>query len=129
ALGGLLESEDGANLLAGYRRAANILRIEEKKDGRRFDGGADTGLFAQTEEKALNEALASVRGAVDGFLKVEDFGGAMSAMARLRPLVDSFFDNVTVNADDPAVRANRLNLLNELRAAVHTVADFSRIEG
>lgn len=129
ALGGLLESEDGANLLAGYRRAANILRIEEKKDGRRFDGGADAGLFAQTEEKALNEALASVRGAVDGFLKVEDFGGAMSAMARLRPLVDSFFDNVTVNADDPAVRANRLNLLNELRAAVHTVADFSRIEG
>lgn len=129
ALTGLLESEDGANLLAGYRRAANILRIEEKKDGRRFDGGADAGLFAQTEEKALNEALASVRGAVDGFLKVEDFGGAMSAMARLRPLVDSFFDNVTVNADDPAVRANRLNLLNELRAAVHTVADFSRIEG
>lgn len=129
ALGGLLESENGSNLLAGYRRAANILRIEEKKDGRRYDSPADAGLFAQDEEKALHKALASVRGEADGFLKAEDFGGAMSAMARLRPLVDSFFDHVTVNADDADVRANRLNLLNELRAAVHTVADFSRIEG
>ena len=129
ALAGLLESEDGANLLAGYRRAANILRIEEKKDGRRFDGAVDAALFAQAEETDLHKALASVRGEVDGFIKAEDFSGAMSAMARLRPLVDSFFDNVTVNADDPAVRSNRLNLLSELRAAVHTVADFSRIEG
>ncbi|HEY4546212.1 MAG TPA: glycine--tRNA ligase subunit beta [Pedomonas sp.] len=129
ALASLLDSEDGANLLAGYRRAANILRIEEKKDSSRYDGAVDAGLFTQGEEKALYEALSGARGEVDGLIKVEDFSGAMSAMARLRPLVDSFFDHVTVNADDPAVRANRLNLLNELRAAVHTVADFARIEG
>ena len=129
ALGTLLASEDGSNLLAGYRRAANILRIEEKKDGRRFDGAVDPALFTQGEERALHEALLGARAEVDGLLKVEDFGGAMSVLARLRPLVDAFFDNVTVNAEDAAVRANRLNLLNALRAAVHTVADFGRIEG
>lgn len=129
ALASLLESENGANLLASYRRAANILRIEEKKDGRRYDGTVDAGLFTQSEEKALHETLFAARGEVDGLIKAENFSGAMSVMARLRPLVDSFFNNVTVNADDPAVRANRLNLLNELRAAVHTVADFARIEG
>ncbi|MGK2284869.1 glycine--tRNA ligase subunit beta [Pedomonas sp. V897] len=129
ALSALLASEDGANLLAGYRRAANILRIEEKKDGCRYDGAVDSALFTQDEERALSEALVGARAEVDSLLRVEDFGSAMSVLARLRPLVDAFFDNVTVNAEEAAVRANRLNLLNALRAAVHTVADFARIEG
>lgn len=129
ALGTLLSSEDGANLLAGYRRAANILRIEEKKDGRNFDGAVDGNLLTEEQERALHGALAAAKNQADARLKTEDFGGAMAALATLRPLVDAFFDKVIVNADDAAVRANRLNLLNELRSAVHTVADFSRIEG
>jgi glycyl-tRNA synthetase beta chain len=129
ALREFLATEDGANLLSGYRRAANIVRIEEKRDGRRFDSPVDAGLLAAPAEKALYEKLSAAKGEAEAALAVEDFGAAMAVLARLRAPVDTFFDHVTVNADDAALRENRLNLLNDIRVAVHTVADFSKIEG
>lgn len=129
ALGKFLDTEDGKNLLAGYRRAANILRIEEKKDGRAYDAEPDPALAASAEESALFEALAKARAEASAAVAAEDFSGAMRALSALRAPVDAFFDTVTVNADDPALRANRLALLNALRAATLEVADFSRIEG
>jgi glycyl-tRNA synthetase beta chain len=130
ALGRLLESEDGGNLLAGYRRAANILRAEEKKDGGdAFKGACDPKLLELAEEKALADALARAGAEASERVKAEDFEGAMRALARLRGPVDAFFDKVTVNAEDPALRANRLRLLNQLRDGVHQVADFSKIAG
>ncbi|MDE1172544.1 MAG: glycine--tRNA ligase subunit beta [Parvibaculaceae bacterium] len=129
ALGAFLATEDGANLLAGYKRASNILRIEEKKDGVSFDEAPDASLFAQDEERTL---AAAIDRAVDDAKKAvaaEDFVGAMSGLASLRGPVDAFFDKVTVNADDAALRANRLKLLARIRAALNEVADFSRIEG
>jgi glycyl-tRNA synthetase beta chain len=130
ALGRFLETDDGRNLLAGYRRAANILRAEEKKDGSgAFSATHDQAALALPAEKALAEALDKAsRNAADHVAK-EDFEGAMRALASLRQPVDAFFLDVTVNAYDPALRLNRLRLLNELREAVHTVADFSRIAG
>ena len=129
ALGSFLDTEDGRNLLAGYRRAANILRIEEKKDSRAYDTAPDIGLLRQPEELALWEALVAEGGAAREAVAREDFEGAMLASSRLRGPVDAFFDKVTVNADDPALRQNRLKLLNALRAATRAVADFSKIEG
>ena len=131
ALGAFLATDDGKNLLAGYKRAANILRIEEKKDGRAYDAAPDAALAAsgQAEERALAEALASARQEASASVAAEDFAGAMRALSRLRAPVDAFFEGVTVNADDPALRENRLLLLNALRAATREVADFSRIEG
>lgn len=131
ALGTFLETDDGRNLLAGYKRAANILRIEEKKDGRAYDGAPDAGLAArgEPEERALAEALAAARETASAAVAAEDFAGAMQALSTLRAPVDAFFERVTVNADDPALRENRLALLNALRAATRAVADFSRIEG
>ncbi len=130
ALGKLLDTEDGKNLLAGYRRAANILRAEEKKDGAgAFAQAHDAALLALPAEKALADALASARAAARERVAREDFEGAMRALASLRAPVDAFFVDVTVNADDPALRMNRLRLLGELRDAVHEVADFSRIAG
>lgn len=135
ALGRFLDTEDGANLLAGYRRAANILRIEEKKDGRSYDEAPDLQIVNDQgliEEKALAVALNAENGAKEEARKAiesEDFEGAMRALSRLRQPVDAFFDKVTVNAEDPALRANRLRLLNSIREATRTVADFSRIEG
>lgn len=131
ALGAFLSTEDGKNLLAGYKRAANILRIEEKKDGRAYDAAPDAALAAsgQTEERALAEALAAARREASAAVAAEDFAGAMRALSRLRAPVDAFFEKVTVNAEDPALRDNRLRLLNALRAATREVADFSRIEG
>ncbi|WP_430910912.1 glycine--tRNA ligase subunit beta [Methylobacterium sp. sgz302541] len=129
ALGQFLDTEDGKNLLAGYRRAANILRIEEKKDGRAYEAAPDPGLAASAEETALFEALAKARADASAAVEREDFAGAMQALSTLRAPVDAFFEKVTVNADDPALRANRLALLNALRAATLEVADFSRIEG
>ncbi|GEP05755.1 glycine--tRNA ligase beta subunit [Methylobacterium oxalidis] len=131
ALGRFLDTDDGKNLLAGAKRAANILRIEEKKDGRAYDGPPDAALIAQglPEEQALAEALSAARAAASAAVAAEDFEGAMRALSSLRVPVDAFFDKVTVNADDPALRANRLALLNALRAATREVADFSRIEG
>jgi glycyl-tRNA synthetase beta chain len=130
ALGKFLESEDGANLLVGYRRAANILRAEEKKDGEgAFDAEPDAALIRQDEERALFEAMRAAEPAARAAVEREDFAAAMSALAALRPAVDAFFDKVTVNADDPPLRANRLKLLNQLRRATLAVADFSRIGG
>ncbi|WP_409565209.1 glycine--tRNA ligase subunit beta [Methylobacterium sp. J-078] len=131
ALGTFLETDDGRNLLAGYKRAANILRIEEKKDGRAYDAAPDAALAAegQPEERDLSDALVTARAAASAAVEREDFAGAMQALSTLRAPVDAFFEHVTVNAEDPALRQNRLALLNALRAATRAVADFSRIEG
>jgi len=129
ALGRFLETDDGANLLAGVKRAANILRIEEKKDGHTYDGKPQPKLFALDEERALHEAIKSVNRALAKALKAEDFEAAMGEVARLRAPVDAFFEDVTVNADDPRLRENRLKLLAQIRAAAGQIADFSKIEG
>ena len=129
ALAGFLDSEDGANLLAGYRRAANILRDEERKSGERYSGKVGAELVVEPEERALFEAIAASGSEASAAVEIEDFRAAMSALARLRPAVDAFFDKVMVNADDPRVRANRLKLLDRLRQATLTVADFSRVGG
>ena len=129
ALGKFLETDDGKNLLAGTKRAANILRIEEKKDGRAYDGAPNPALYDLPEENSLAKAIDQVKQDASTAIAKEDFAGAMSAIAKLRPAVDAFFDHVKVNDDDPKVRENRLKLLNEIRAATREVADFSRIEG
>jgi glycyl-tRNA synthetase beta chain len=130
ALGRLLDTEDGKNLLAGYRRAANILRAEEKKDG----AEAFAGKHVQTElappaERYLADVVASADAAVRQHVAAEDFEGAMRALATLRAPVDGVFLDVTVNDPDPQTRVNRLRLLNELREAMHAVADFSKVSG
>jgi glycyl-tRNA synthetase beta chain len=129
ALGKFLDTDDGKNLLAGTKRASNILAIEEKKDKRTFDGAPDAGLYNLPEEKALASAIDQVKSEAGSAVQREDFATAMSAMAKLRPAVDAFFDKVKVNDDEPKVRENRLKLLNEIRAATRAVADFSKIEG
>ncbi len=133
ALGNLLDTDDGQNLLTGYRRAANILRDEEKKDGEgAFADPPDHHLIearGASEERALFHVMQAAEGHAREHVAREDFEGAMRALAELRPAVDAFFDHVTVNADDPELRENRLKLLNMLRQATLTVADFSRIGG
>jgi len=129
ALGKFLDTDDGKNLLAGTKRASNILSIEEKKDKRTFDGAPDAGLYNLPEEKALAKAIDQVKSEAGAAVQREDFATAMGAMAKLRPAVDAFFDKVKVNDDEPKVRENRLKLLNEIRAATRAVADFSKIEG
>jgi len=129
ALGKLLDTDDGKNLLAGTKRASNILAIEEKKDKLSFEGAPDPALYRLKEEKALAQTIAQVKSEASEAVGMEDFAGAMTIMARLRPAVDAFFDQVRVNDDDPRIRENRLKLLNEIRTATHAVADFSRIEG
>jgi glycyl-tRNA synthetase beta chain len=129
ALGRFLDTEDGANLLVGTKRAINILRIEEKKDAKSYAQAPDPKLFKQAEEKALAKVVDEAERAAAAAAKKEDFEAAMVAIASLRKPVDAFFDHVTVNADEPALRANRLRLLNRIRATTLTVADFSKIEG
>lgn len=129
ALAKFFASADGADLLVAYRRAANIARIEEKKDGKAYSGTADATLFRLEEERTLSEALATARSAVAAALGAEKFRAAMGGLAKLRGPVDAFFDKVTVNAEEPALRANRLTLLTEITATLEQVADFSRIEG
>lgn len=128
ALQSVLSTDDGANLLAGVRRAGNIVRAEEKKDGVAYDGSTDDALLAQDEEKALSQALVVAEDGADKALADEDFEAAMAALAGLRGPVDAFFDKVTVNVDDPAVRRNRLALLARVGSAAHRIADFSKIE-
>ncbi|MBW7960731.1 glycine--tRNA ligase subunit beta [Bradyrhizobium sp. BR 10261] len=128
ALGKLLDTDDGKNLLAGTKRASNILSIEEKKDKRTFDGAPDAALYSLAEEKALAKAIGEVKTEASAAVAKEDFAAAMSAMAKLRPPVDAFFDKVRVNDDDAKVRENRLKLLNEIRSATRAVADFSKIQ-
>jgi glycyl-tRNA synthetase beta chain len=129
ALGKFLDTEDGKNLLAGYKRATNIIRIEEKKDNREYTGAPDPSLYKQPEEKALAQTIDVAKAEATRAIVTEDFAAAMLAMASLRPHVDAFFDKVTVNVDEKPLRENRLKLLNEIRAATRAVADFSKIEG
>jgi glycyl-tRNA synthetase beta chain len=129
ALGRFLETEDGANLLTGTKRAINILRIEEKKDGVSYDQAPDPNLLKRIEEKALAKAVDEVEQAAAAAVANEDFAAAMAAMALLRAPVDEFFESVTVNTQEPGLRENRLRLLNRVRATTLTVADFSNIEG
>ena len=129
ALSTFLASEDGANLLASYKRAANILKAEEKKDGKVYDGVPTPSKMTEDSERELLSAIGSATAEVDGALAREDFEAAMGHLAKLRHPADEFFDQVMVNAEKPDVRANRLNLLAALRAAMHKIADFSKIEG
>src|SRR5690606_37548883 len=128
ALRAFLATEDGANLLIALRRASNIVRIEEKRDGRSYAGRPDAKRLRAEEEQVLFARLTAVAGEIAGALKREAFGEAMAALASLRQPVDAFFDRVTVNADDPALRENRLRLLGQIRSALGAVADFSLIE-
>ena len=129
ALAQFLDSEDGKNLLAGYRRATNIIRIEEKKDNRHYTGAPQAKLYREAEEKTLAKVIETAEAEASRAIAKEDFAAAMGAMAKLRPSVDSFFDKVTVNVDDKPLRENRLKLLNQIREATRAVADFSKIEG
>ena len=129
ALRAFLDQEDGANLLTAYKRATNIVRIEEKKDGAAYAGEADRSLLSQDEESTLMRALGEAHGAVEKYLGEEQFVDAMRALSHLRAPVDAFFDHVTVNCDDADVRRNRLLLLSQIRSALDSVADFSQIEG
>jgi glycyl-tRNA synthetase beta chain len=127
ALQDFLATPDGANLLAAYKRAANILKIEEKRDGASYDGAPNATLLSLDEERALAEALANAGSTVDPLIAAEDFQGAMAIYAKLRPVVDAFFDGVTVNADQAEVRVNRLRLLSRIPGTLNKIADFSRI--
>jgi len=127
ALSDFLGTEDGKNLLAGYKRAVNILKIEEKKDGKSFDGLPDSGKLVEAEEKNLAAAIEKAASDAKSAVEAEDFVAAMGALALLRAPVDAFFEKVKVN--DEAYRENRLKLLAQIRAALHTVADFSKVEG
>lgn len=128
ALDAVLGTPDGANLLIAYRRAANILRIEEKRDGRSYEGAPDMARLQMTEEKHLFRDMAAAERRISEELGRENYGEAMAVMAGLRGPVDRFFDKVTVNAPEPALRENRLYLLSGLRRVLHAVADFSRVE-
>ncbi|MGE3712073.1 MAG: DALR anticodon-binding domain-containing protein, partial [Hyphomicrobiaceae bacterium] len=129
ALSRFLATDDGANLLAGVKRAANIVGIEEKKDKTSYAGSYDLKLLTDNEELSLAAAIEAVRQDTAAAINVENFAGAMRALAELRAPVDAFFEKVTVNVDDPAVRVNRLRMLSQIRTATLTVADFSKIAG
>mgnify|MGYP003979467905 CR=1 FL=1 len=129
ALAEFLGSGDGGDLLVAYRRAANIVRIEEKKDSTEYRDQADSALFRESQEGALSTALDQARASLAKYITAENFGDAMAALAKLRSPVDAFFDAVTVNDDDPALRANRLRFLSQITSTLEQVADFSKIEG
>jgi glycyl-tRNA synthetase beta chain len=130
ALERFLDTDDGANLLVAYRRAANIVAIEERRDDRPYnDQDEDLTVLAEAEEKTLSRALGEIGGRAGEHVIREKFEEAMAALATLRRPVDEFFDRVTVNTDDPALRENRLRLLSRIRAVMNQVADFSQIEG
>jgi len=133
ALQAFLDTEDGAALLAGYNRASNIVRAEEKKDGEgAFEGELEAGYLAaapEDQERALIAAVNTVKGEAQQALVAENFEAAMAALATLRAPIDAFFEHVTVNSEDAALRRNRLFLLSQIRTAVRAVADFDRIAG
>ena len=129
ALKTFLGGEDGANLLIAFRRASNIVAIEEKKDKAKHDGPVAVADLVAPEERALEAALAAAGPVVDRALAAEDFSAAMASLAGLRAPVDAFFDKVTVNDSNPTLRANRLRLLSRIRSTLGRVADFTRIEG
>ena len=126
-----LKTDDGVNLLAAYKRAVNILRIEEKKDKKTYDysEGLDHKLLTEKNEISLAKTLIEILPTVKSALAVEDYSGAMGSLASTRDLIDSFFNTVTVNCDDPLVRKNRLMILSLIRASFDQIADFSEIEG
>ena len=128
AVAAFLATPDGRDLLAASRRAANILRIEDKRDGPHA-GPLDPALLVQAEEQALAAALDAAEPAVETDIAAERYADAMAALAALRPPLDAFFDKVTVNAPDPALRLNRLRLLARVTDAMGRAADFSQIEG
>ncbi len=128
ALGKFLDTDDGKNLLAGTKRASNILAIEEKRDKRTFDGAPEPALYSLDEEKRLAKAIDEVKQEAGAAVAAEDFARAMGALAKLRSPVDAFFDHVRVNDENANVRENRLKLLNRIRAATREVADFSKIQ-
>ncbi len=129
ALRRFLATEDGANLLTAHKRAANIVAIEEKKDGVAYTGPVESSLLSEPEERALSESLDAVGARSAPLVENEAFDEAMTALAGLRGSVDAFFDRVKVNADDSGLRVNRLKLLSGIRATMGGLADFSRIEG
>src|SRR5262249_48196771 len=129
ALRKFLDTEDGKNLLAGYKRATNIIRIEEKRDAREYVGLPDPSLYRQSEERALASAIEVAKAEASAAVAREDFEAAMRVMAKLRPHVDTFFDKVTVNVEDKQLRENRLKLLKEIREATRRVAISPRTEG
>ncbi|MFN3460559.1 MAG: glycine--tRNA ligase subunit beta [Oceanibaculum sp.] len=132
ALAAFLSSEDGANLLVAYRRAANIVAIEEKKDSRTYEGRADLKLIkarGEVAEAELHGTLGVIEVKIADALKAEDFAAAMAALASLRAPVDRFFESVTVNAEDAELRENRLKLLAKIRDTMNQLADFSKVEG
>ena len=124
-----LETDDGANLLVAYRRAHNIVRIEEKKDSERYSGKVDENLFSRDEERELWISLNEVEQANPSKPDMAEFDQVLSVLAKLRRPVDRFFDEVTVNCDDSDLRKNRLRLLSEIASCLNRVADFSKIEG
>ncbi len=129
ALSALLDTDDGRNLLAGYRRAVNILAAEEKKDGRAYGSVSDQTKFVLAAETALASAIKSVDAAAAARVGANDYRGAIASLATLRAPVDAFFEEVLVNDEDAGIRANRLHLLAALRNTMHLVADFSKIAG
>jgi glycyl-tRNA synthetase beta chain len=129
ALGKLVSSDDGANLLAGYKRAVNILKAEEKKDGTPITGKPHADHLQEQAEIDLAAAIDTARAEAAEAVKAENFEGAMEALSKLRAPVDRFFEDILVNADDKVLRMNRLQLLGEIRDATHVVADFSKVAG
>ena len=129
ALAAFLKTDDGTNLLQGFKRANNILTQAEAKDGVEYSYGADVKFAETEEERALFAALDRADATIAPAMKAEDFGQAMQAMAALRAPIDAFFTAVQVNADNPIVRRNRLNLLSRIRTICLSVADLTRIEG
>jgi glycyl-tRNA synthetase beta chain len=129
ALAKFLHTDDGTNLLIAYRRASNIVAIEERRDRREYDDPVDWTLFCTPEEESLYQRLNGMGATLDASLAVERFDQTMARLATLRQSVDEFFDHVTVNTDEPALRENRLRLLARIRDTMNRVADFSKIEG
>jgi glycyl-tRNA synthetase beta chain len=129
ALRSFLDTDDGAGLLTAYRRASNIVTIEERRDDRHYAQDVDRKLLQQPEEHALAAEISLTRGGVEKALVAEEFQAAMRHLATMRRAVDEFFAKVTVNTEEPKLRENRLRLLSAIRATMNRVADFSQIEG
>src|SRR6056297_2797026 len=129
ALQAVLETEDGENLVQGFKRANNILTQAEEKDGVEYSFGGDPKFAEDPAEQALFDALATAEARITPAIQAQDFATAMAAMAELRAPVDAFFEAVQVNAESPVLRRNRLNLLSTIRTTCLQVADLTRIEG
>ena len=129
ALSAVLRTDDGENLVQGFRRANNILTQAEEQDGVAYEFGADRKFMEAEEERALMDALDAADAEIRPAMEAEEFGKAMAAMAGLRGPIDAFFEAVQVNTENQIVRRNRLNMLNRIRATCLAVADLTRLEG